>query len=580
MELLHAALHLLQGEDPRSTFPRLATTLAEHLPLRCAVRIRISDGEVLSAWPEAPELSEELLAGAAHAPNPEVFPLGSQFPRDAVRHPGSEMLLLPLRSGDEPSTALLIAAAGTFGEDLEPWRMIAAILEHQEALCDRAARAEAECGELRRRAEEIEALQTLGLAANRTLDPDEVLQLVARFTRTLLGSHYVTVSTVEQGSVHTAASIGIRTEGVNGDYHLARTVVEAGKALVVGGPDGELDVSDFPFHAAEGMRTGLGIPLSLFGETFGALVVGYRSDFEPTARDVRLALTLAGHAAVAINNARLHRTLADRSLALAGAYERLSSVTRERERFYNAISHDLRTPIGAVKGYCDLLADGVAGALSSQALRYVGNAQRAAMGMLELVDDLMDFAKLEAGKLEVDPLPVAPGRLVEDAVATVEPQASAKGLRLIVPPLADLPEIVTDGRLVCRILSNLLSNAVKFTDAGEVAVELAWLGDRGEDAEPREAARLEFRVRDTGRGIPAADLERVFGEFEQVRGSSGTGLGLPVSRRLARLLGGELTAVSSGAGSVFTLGLPVSSEARGLAHLEEVGPAVVARAAG
>jgi signal transduction histidine kinase len=558
MEFLPAALHLLQGDDPSSTFPRLAGTLADHLPLRCAVRIRCNDRGILSAWPEEPDLSEELVDSVTHTLNAEVFPLGSQFPRDAVRHPDSEMLLLPLRRSEEASIALLIAPSGTFGDNLEPWSVIAGVLEHHEEIGGRLARAESECGELRRRVEEIEALQTLGLAANRTLDPDEVLQLVARFTRTLLGAHYVTVSTVEQGSVHTAASVGIRTDGVQQDYHLARTVVESGKTLILGGPEGELRVSDFPFHAAEGMRAGLGIPLALFGDTFGALVVGYRSDFVPLARDTRLAITLAGHAAVAINNARLHRALADRSRDLAIAYERLSAVTRERERFYNAISHDLRTPLGAIKGYCDLLADGIAGQLPKQALRYVGNAQRAAVGMLGLVDGIMDFAKLEAGMLELDLAPTPLRQIVEDAAATVEPQAHLKGLRLVLPNLEALPEIVTDGPRVGRILCNLLSNAVKFTDSGEVSLQIAWDGGWHDGDEPREGGtHLELRVSDTGRGIPAADLERVFREFEQVRGSAGTGLGLPVSRRLARLLGGDITAASQpGEGSVFTLRLP------------------------
>jgi signal transduction histidine kinase len=534
-------------DDPAQSFNVLVGAIEEAVPLRCALLVRTEDRAVLAAVPPDTGVSPELLQAAARVLHPEIFPVGSQLPREAVDYPDSEVLLLPLRGDGEAETIVLIFEEGALGEEVSVWEELGVGIERIRERALRLAASERERQELRRRAEESEALHTLGLAANRTLNQDEVLSLVARFTRTLLGAHYATVHTREGDDVWMVASVGLRdTDRNDPDNQFARQVIEAEKPVVAG--DGD-DVRDYPFHAAQGMRAGLGIPLALYGDTFGALVVGYRREYEVTSADIRLALTLAGHAAVAISNAHLHRKLAARATELDDAYVQLRAATETKERFFNAISHDLRTPVGAIKGYMELILDGMTGELPQRAEKYIRSTYRASETLLSLVNDILDFATLESGKLQLMVQDWQLETLLDDALAAVRPQAEAKGLELVAPDPDELPAIHTDGKRLRQVLVNLLSNAVKFTDRGLVTVEVE-TGRRPEDP-------LVIRVMDTGPGIPVEDQARIFEEFEQVPGSTGTGLGLPISRKLAQLMGGDITAESElGQGSTFILTLP------------------------
>ncbi|HEX2206893.1 MAG TPA: ATP-binding protein, partial [Longimicrobium sp.] len=463
--------------------------------------------------------------------------------------PGAEALVLAV--GEGLGGVVLLAEAAALG-DPAAW-------ERVQAAVRSVARREAEQERLLHRAEESEALHILGLAANRTLDPDEVLSLVARFTRTLLGAHYVTVSTREDRHVRTMAAVGLRAnDPLLDDDPLALRVLAAGSPLAIGGEHG-LAPDEFPFHAAEGMLTGLGVPLALFGDTFGALVVGYRRVYHPTPQDTRLTLTLAGHAAVAISNARLHRALAERSHDLARALEELRETSGAKERFFASMSHELRTPLNGILGYQGLVLDGIAGEVPPAARGYLERASRAARTLLRIVDDVLNYAKVEGGRVELNVHPAAVRELVEESVSTVAPIAAEKGLRLSVDDAPEM-EIRTDSGRVRQILVNLLSNAVKFTPAGGEVAVLARESRRRDG----EVSGLELRVRDTGPGIAPEDQQRVFLEFEQVRGTQGgTGLGLPISRRLARLLGGDLTLESRpGEGSSFILRLPLQAPAQ------------------
>jgi len=555
MDLLDVAVHVYDCDTPSTAFRSAAERLAARLPLRRAVWAEGYD--VREQWPETAESYRELLEEARAAGSPRV-----------VAGSGTDALLLPL--GGEEGVVVLEGEPGAFGSAVEAgWERVAAALRRTAERDRRIRQAEEERDTLRLRAEESEALHVLGLAANRTLDPDEVLNLVARFTRTLLGAHYVTVNTTgPDGHIRTVAAVGLRAPNPDDDPFAAR-VVAAGKPLSAGGNDDAFQADAFPFHAGEGMRVGLGVPLSLFGETFGALVVGYRREYPLAPRDTRLALTLAGHAAVAISNARLHRELADRSRELERANEELRWSTQAKERFFASMSHELRTPLNAILGYQSLLLDGVAGEVEGQQLTFLERAHRATNNLLHLVNDVLDLSKLEAGKMELVVRPVSLRDVVEDAFATVQPFADRKGLRMHLPPLASIPALCTDADRLRQILVNLFSNAVKFTDAGEVRVTVTPPSPADEEAaeEPAHPRWMEIRVADTGPGIAPENRERIFHEFEQVIGPGtpgGTGLGLPISRKLARLLGGDLLVESeAGVGSTFILRLPDPAPAPG-----------------
>ncbi|MEX2582422.1 MAG: GAF domain-containing sensor histidine kinase [Gemmatimonadota bacterium] len=562
MNLLPTLLRISQATDPTEAFNSMVNELAGSLGLKSAVYVRGTDRRPRDIWPPETEYTDDLLDTALHVIRPEAFPLGSEFPFEASAFPECEMLFLPLHRRDGPrATCVLIGDAGSFGGDLAPWEQLVETLEAVERRHERLKTAEDSCEELRRRVEESEALHTLGLAANRTLDLEEVLNLVARFTRTLLGAQYVTVSTATGGDPETVASVGLRqTTVAEEDHHLARCVVEAEKPLMIGS-DQAFQVESFPFHEREGMKVGVGLPLSLFGDTFGALIVGYRNATEVSSRDVRLALTLAGHAAVAIGNARLHERVEQRSNELEQAYDELNRVSAAKERFFASINHELRNPLSAILGYQTLLEDAVGTDLPEKARGYLKKANQSANTLRALINDLLDLSKIAAGRMPLDLQPCAVADFVGQALDTIRPLADSKGVTLTAPDLETLPSIVTDSQRVQQILVNLLSNAVKFSDGGEVRLEVRQGGsDSSDDGEaPARAGEIEFAVTDNGPGIAEADLTRVFEEFEQVEGTTGgTGLGLPISRRFARLLGGDLWAESTvGQGSTFVLRLVV-----------------------
>ncbi|HEX7242171.1 MAG TPA: ATP-binding protein [Longimicrobiaceae bacterium] len=264
--------------------------------------------------------------------------------------------------------------------------------------------------------------------------------------------------------------------------------------------------------------------------------------------DAPLLGLLARQAALALDNALLHAETREQAHVLEEQAARLERAMSDRSRFFASMSHELRTPINAILGYGQLLSDGVYGELEE---RQRGAAERlvnSARHLLELVNDVLDISKLEAGKLEVSPEPVDLALLLRDVATTVELQAREKGLDLVVDAPAG-PPVTTDPARVRQIVLNLLSNAVKFTDAGRVRTTLA-----------QSDGWSTVAVEDTGPGIAPEDRERVFDEFEQTAASTsrgGTGLGLAISRRLAALLGGTLTLSSRvGEGSVFTLRIP------------------------
>jgi signal transduction histidine kinase len=244
------------------------------------------------------------------------------------------------------------------------------------------------------------------------------------------------------------------------------------------------------------------------------------------------------------------------------------------------VSHELRTPLNAIVGFVDLLRDGVYGPLNPRQAGPVERIEASANHLRHLVDQVLDLAKMAAGRLEVHTEPIELRPFVFDVASEVEPLMTEKGLNFSLAVGASLPRVRTDPTHLRQILVNLLGNAAKFTSSGGISIrgKLIRRTDPKPPANDRpyqvdlvggflkpEAFWVALQVADSGIGIAERDRERIFDEFEQVnagpRGDSmrrGTGLGLSISRRLARLLGGDITVESElGRGSVFTVWLPV-----------------------
>ena len=310
---------------------------------------------------------------------------------------------------------------------------------------------------------------------------------------------------------------------------------------------------------------------------------------QATSGRMRLALWGIGLAALAMliigsfRERRQSRRIAERSQELEHLSTELLHANRAKSEFLANVSHELRTPLNAIVGFVDLLRDGVYGELAP---RQVGPVERiAASGthLRHLVDQVLDLAKITAGRLEVHTDVIDLRSFVLDIAGEMEALVTERGLALSLAVGTTLPRLRTDPTHLRQILVNLIGNAIKYTNAGTVSVRGRLVGaepvpgDRANRVTPEGVALeplpapptgvwIAIQVMDTGIGIAETDLERIFDEFEQVgagpRGESmqrGTGLGLSISRRLARLLGGDISVESMlRQGSTFTLWLPVA----------------------
>jgi PAS domain S-box-containing protein len=267
--------------------------------------------------------------------------------------------------------------------------------------------------------------------------------------------------------------------------------------------------------------------------------------------------------------ATLEQTTSDLQEAndeLSRRQDDLERAMTARSRFYASMSHELRTPINAVLGYSTLLLENIYGPLNEKQAEGIQRTQRAAKHLLELVNDVLDLSKIEAGKIDLRLQPVSFPSLVEELFVTVRPLADKYGTKLALEHEGASMNIVSDPRRVRQILLNLLSNAIKFGGSKPIRVQVKREQDEG----------VSVAVIDQGDGIPPEDQDRIFQEFVQLGKTQlqeGTGLGLPISRRLAELLHGSLTLESEvGKGSTFRLTLPANAELRASRVLDQEKP--------
>ena len=281
--------------------------------------------------------------------------------------------------------------------------------------------------------------------------------------------------------------------------------------------------------------------------------LGARLDIK-TGDEIEILADEFNAMAVHLNDAytSLERKVADRTQELTVANDKLAEASQLKSRFLANVNHELRTPLSSIIGYARLLRRETEKQISLVQLENLEDLLRNAERLLSLIDSLLDFAKIEAGKVELKLETVEIDQLIREAAASLEPMLSANSVRIVRDITPDIAALYTDREKLHQIILNLLGNAVKFTDHGEIRVSAY-----------QQNGDLKLSVADTGIGINQADMSRIFEEFDRGRLSSaagyrGTGLGLAIVKRLVDILGGSIAVESEvGKGSTFTLTLPV-----------------------
>jgi signal transduction histidine kinase len=299
--------------------------------------------------------------------------------------------------------------------------------------------------------------------------------------------------------------------------------------------------------AVIGVRAAVGVPLLREGIVVGILSV-IRTEPRPFSRkQIELVEIFADQAVIAIENVRLFDEIQDKNRQLAEASE-------HKSQFVSSVSHELRTPLNAIIGLTEMMVKNAARFGTEKAQEPLQRVNRAGTHLLGLINQVLDLSKIEAGKLELNPQTVQLAPLIKDVIDTSGQLAEQNKNRLVVDAQENLGALTVDPMRLRQILLNLLSNACKFTKAGEVKLAACKVSNG--------SSFVEFAVSDTGIGMTPEQQAKLFEEFTQADAATaqhfgGTGLGLAITRKLARMMGGDVTVTSElGKGSVFTVRLP------------------------
>jgi signal transduction histidine kinase len=437
-------------------------------------------------------------------------------------------------------------------------------LERDELLAERAQAADRlerqvkeRTAELAQSVEELRALGDVTQAVNSSIDLQTVLTtIVAKATQlssTDAGAIYVFDEDAQEFRLRATYGMDDAIIAQIRDRHMrigeTAIGIAAAQRMPIQIPDVQSDpaspVLDVLVRA--GFRAWLTVPLLGADRAVGALVVRRKQPGEFPRSTVDLLQTFAAQSVLAIQNARLFSEIEEKSRQLAMASE-------NKSQFVSSMSHELRTPLNAIIGLTEMMVTNAARFGTEKAMEPLQRVNRAGTHLLGLINQVLDLSKIEAGKLELNPQTVELAPLIDEVVGTARQLAEQNQNRLAVEAEASLGSLSVDPMRLRQILLNLLSNACKFTKQGEVTLRARRLAD-GRDW-------IELAVADTGIGMTPEQQAKLFAEFTQADASTaqrfgGTGLGLAITRKLARMMGGDVTVASApGNGSVFTLRLP------------------------
>jgi len=396
----------------------------------------------------------------------------------------------------------------------------------------------------------------LKVISRSTFDLKAVLKTLVESASRLCEADMASINRPVGDTYHREASYGFTAEL---NEHMAGVVPQPGPGTVVGRAllgrrivhvlDAAAD-PDYTLVEARriaGFRTMLGVPLLREGEPVGVIMLARRTVRPFTDKQIELVQTFADQAAIAIENVRLFDEIQDKNRQLELASE-------NKSQFVSSMSHELRTPLNAIIGLTEMMVKNAARFGTEKAQEPLQRVNRAGTHLLGLINQVLDLSKIEAGKLELNPQTVQLAPLINEVIDTARQLAEQNKNRLVVEVRENLGALTVDPMRLRQILLNLLSNACKFTKAGEVKLAARKVSNG--------SSFVEFAVSDTGIGMTAEQQAKLFEEFTQADAATaqrfgGTGLGLALSRKLARMMGGDVTVTSEpGKGSVFIVRLP------------------------
>jgi signal transduction histidine kinase len=413
-----------------------------------------------------------------------------------------------------------------------------------------------------RRAHELETVAVVSTTASTTLDPDELLQSVVDLTKERFNLYHAHIYLVDEswsslllasgaGEIGRQMVVDGHTIPIDTEKSLVARATRERAALIVNDVRKEPDFLPNPY--LPDTRSEMAVPMISGDKVIGVFDVQSNTSGYFSQEDANIYTTLALQVAVALQNARLY---VEQSATVA----QLRELDRLKSSFLANMSHELRTPLNSILGFSDVMIEELDGPLTENMRNDLGLIQKNGQHLLHLINDVLDMAKIESGKMNLNIEKFNLQEIIEEVTSITSPLASEKNLALFIEPDTDHEvEINADKIRLRQVMINLINNSIKFTEKGKIAIKVI-----------HEGSNVRISVKDTGIGIPVELLESVFQEFTQVDTSTtrkvgGTGLGLPISRRLIEMHGGRLWAESSGIngeGATFHVLLPIEAHVK------------------
>ncbi|MCA2000951.1 MAG: GAF domain-containing sensor histidine kinase [Chloroflexi bacterium] len=410
-----------------------------------------------------------------------------------------------------------------------------------------------------KRASELETVAVISAAASTTLDPDELLQTVVDLTKERFNLYHAHIYLADESWNTLLLAAGAGEVGrqmvmtghaipMNSQKSVVARAMRERASVIINDVRAEEDF--LPNPRLPDTRSEMAVPMISGDKVVGVFDLQSSSAGSFTQDDANIFTTLAFQVAVTLQNARLYQEQ-------RATVEQLRELDRLKSSFLANMSHELRTPLNSILGFADVMLEELDGPLTDNMRTDLGLIYKNGQHLLHLINDVLDMAKIESGKMNLNIEKFNLQEVIEEVTSITSTLASEKNLALFIEPTSDREvEINADKIRVRQVMINLVNNAIKFTEKGKISIHVA-----------REENSVLITVKDTGIGIPMDHLEAIFQEFTQVdtsttRKAGGTGLGLPISRKLIEMHGGRLWAESSGVngeGSTFYVFLPIEA---------------------